>query len=100
MGKNEHKDLHESHGDCSSQKLNDEELENVGGGILGITILDSCQKQWDKGICWGAIWGACPNLLTISSETTPFEYTDVYKCEKGYFNSVTVVRPAMSSTSG
>lgn len=100
MEKNKHEDLHESQGDCSSQKLSDKELEDVGGGLFGITIVDSCEKRWNEGICSSAIWGKCPNLLTIRSETTPIEYTDVFKCQKGYFDSVTVVHPAMSSTSG
>lgn len=100
MGKNEQKDSCENQADYSSQKLSDEELENVGGGFFGITIVDTCEKRWNEGICSSAIWGECPNLLTISSVTTPFEYTDVYKCQKGYFGPVTVVRPAASSTSG
>jgi len=99
MGKKEHKDLHENHADFSSQKLNDEELKDVGGGLFGITIVDTCEKRWNEGIC-NAIWGMCPNLLTISSVTTPIEYTDVFKCKKGYFDSVTVVRPAASSAIG
>jgi len=96
MGKKEHKDLGENQADYSSQKLSDEELEDVGGGLFGITIVDTCEKHWKEDICC-AIWGKCPNLLTISSESTPFEYTDVFKCNKGYFDSKTVVRPAIGS---
>lgn len=98
MSENEKKKLAEHQKADSSKKLSDEDLEGATGGAFGITILDTCEKRWNKGICWGAIWGVCPNLETISSKTTQFEYTDEYRCKKGYFSHAVVIRPSAVST--
>ena len=75
----------------SANQLKDSELEDVSGGLFGITIIDNCEKRFDPYICFAALWGQCPRLIiedkkylfTIGKRT---DYKYIFSCSKGCFS--------------
>lgn len=77
----------------AANELCDKQLEDVSGGLWGITIIDTCQKKYDYNHCCNN-FGRCPNLI-INSEDVQFDEANfqrvhhyVFSCAKGYFANV------------
>jgi hypothetical protein len=72
--------------------INDDDLSNVSGGFLNITIFDTCPKCFDYFHCCKN-FGKCSNLI-INDENVrdaglfKKAYSYVFSCAKGYFNQV------------
>jgi hypothetical protein len=77
----------------TASALNEKDLEAVSGGLLGITIVDTCPQKYDYGHCCDN-FGRCPNLIVNSEdvhndfqkEQTVYNY--VFSCAKGYYSRV------------
>jgi len=73
------------------EKLGDDALDAVSGGIFCIEIVDTCQKRFDGWYCLSPVWGECPHVERVrqirTSDTTSMGY---YTCHKGYFSEVGV----------
>jgi hypothetical protein len=74
-------------------RLSDGEMEDVSGGLLGITIVDTCPKKYDYSHCCNN-FGRCPNLVIVS-EDVQFDVVNfqrihryVFSCAKGYYSNV------------
>jgi hypothetical protein len=92
LSKNRNNLKDESTPDTQGAPLDENELENVSGGLWGITIFDTCQQKYDYKHCCNN-FGNCPQLDVIG------EYIEVVNgrkvrhftcsCNKGYFFGVT-----------
>jgi bacteriocin-like protein len=76
-----------------ANELNENELENVSGGLGGITLIDLCQGRFNPAICLDAIGEKCPRLVIENKGSSTgiisqFIYHYVVSCNKGCFNSV------------
>ncbi len=77
------------------RQLCEDELNGVAGGLFDITIIDTCQKQYDYYHCCNN-FGACPQLEIVGEYN---EFVNGRKirhftcsCKKGYFFGVTDTR--------
>lgn len=72
--------------------INENELENVSGGLWGITIIDACENSFVLDKCFTNIWGQCPKLIieskTVSEQGIP---TYCFSCAKGCYKKLTYI---------
>lgn len=76
----------------SGEKLKENELEDVSGGLWGITLIDTCKNEYQSGICRYNDFGRCPRLIIEEQEhirTYNFSgYCYVVTCSKGCFTKL------------
>lgn len=88
----ERKDMNELPVD-TAKELADKELQDVSGGLWGITIIDTCLGKYDYDKCCNN-FGRCDNLIVVS-EDVQFDLANgqrihnyVFSCAKGCFSNV------------
>ena len=76
-----------------ANELNENELENVSGGLWGITIMDTCRNRFDERVCMECFGEYCPQLVVNDRKfdigykgSTKDEY--VLTCKKGCFTDL------------
>ena len=74
-------------------ELKENELENVSGGLWGITIIDQCISRFEERICMECFGEYCPQLDVVNRKfdiqhdgSTKNEY--VLTCKKGCFKDL------------
>lgn len=74
----------------SIKELKENELEDVSGGLFGITIIDECPNKFDLYYCMISLYGKCPRLI-IEEKKPQYKsrpdlgYKYVVTCSKGVF---------------
>jgi bacteriocin-like protein len=75
-----------------ANELNENDLENVSGGLWGITILDTCRNSFEERVCMECFGEYCPQLVVNDQKydyyqgNTKNEY--VLTCKKGCFKNL------------
>ncbi|MEA4832717.1 MAG: hypothetical protein VB118_08885 [Oscillospiraceae bacterium] len=77
----------------SSSELKDNELEDVSGGLFGITLIDECPWEFKFTSCMMSPFGRCPRLIVEDKKprypsypSLGYEY--VVTCSKGIFTKL------------
>lgn len=76
---------------ATANELSEKELEDVSGGLWGITIIDTCQKKYDYNHCCNN-FGRCPNLI-INSEDVQFDEVNFQRVHHYFFLAPKVTLP-------
>ncbi len=81
----------ENEAPAQQSPVSEKDLENVSGGLWGITIFDSCQKRFYKEICETSMFGSCPHLIVVNKvsnyHSQTVETITTYSCSKGCFKN-------------
>jgi bacteriocin-like protein len=80
-----------------ANELNEKDLENVSGGLGGITLLDLCKGKFDEIGCLNAFFEPCPQLVVCDHRTTDDKNGStqelyVYTCKKGCFKDLKLLK--------
>lgn len=81
---------------AKQSELAERDMENISGGLWGITILDSCQGRFYKEICETSLFGNCPHLIVVNKTKNykaaqMIETITTYSCSKGCFNKTQII---------
>ncbi len=71
-------------------ELKDNELEDVSGGLFGITLVDECPYEFKFTSCMMSLFGRCPRLIVEGKKLRYPSHPDlgyeyIVTCSKGVF---------------